>query len=185
MSTLQDKHLEWRELRRKRVVDTPWVTVEERDYLLPDQTELLGYYVMREADGVTILAQTPDKKLVVVRQFRVGPAVVSYDFPGGAVEMEEDTPLEAAKRELLEETGYTSTDWVEVGHINPATHRMQTTSHIFLAKNCQRTAQPNEDAAEFLEIQLLSNEEITQLIRQSHFTCSVCISAYFKALQLL
>ncbi|MBW7944191.1 NUDIX hydrolase [Patescibacteria group bacterium] len=180
-----DSHLRWQELQRRRLFESPWMSVEARDYQLPDGRLYHNYYLAQESNGVTVVALTPGKKLILVRQFRPSLNTISWDFPGGAIDQTEagtdEDPIVAAQRELLEETGFGCKDWQYIGDTQPAPHRLITTAHVLLARNCVKVAKPNEDEAEFLEVVLFTPEELEELIYQNVFTCSICIAAYFKA----
>lgn len=104
------KHLEWKELRRKKLIDSEWYTAESRDYLLPDGQEQAEHYVVAEKPGTTIVALTQEGRILLVKQFRTAIGGVMYDLPSGGIEDGDDI-VETAKRELLEETGYASEDW--------------------------------------------------------------------------
>ncbi len=95
----------------------------------------------------------------MVRQYRHGLGKSLLELPCGAVEGSSETPLEAAQRELLEETGYASDELVGTGVLspNPATHTNLT--HCFLATNCRKVAAPNPEATEDLESKLVPLEE--------------------------
>lgn len=179
MSTSQQ--LTWNEVQRHSVFKTSFVEVEERDYQLPDGSVLEKYAMFIEADGVAVVALTPGNKFIFVRQFRTVPAEVTIDFAGGAVEKGED-PLGSAQRELLEETGYQSTEWQPLGSVLPAQHRLVSTIFVFLAKNCQKVSETNEDDNEFLETVLLSRSELDQMIQNDTMNCGICLSSYLKAL---
>lgn len=173
-------HLEWKELSRQTVFKSAFAETQLRDYQLPDGKTLNEYAMFIEANGVAIVAQTEEGKLLFVRQFRPAPAIVTIDFAGGAVEKGED-PFLAAKRELLEETGYESNDWKALGELQPAQHRLQSTLYVFLVKNCQKVKEIAGDASEFLENVQYSASEVEQMIHQNQITCSICIASYFRA----
>lgn len=174
-------NLLWHEKSRKELINTPFILVENRSYTLPDGSDLNDYTMVVEANGVSVVAQTTDGKIVLVRQFRTAPGAVSLDLPGGRVEKNED-PLPSAQRELQEETGYTSNNWSFLGTVQPSPHRLQSTIFVYLAKGCEKVADKQEDATEFLETVLVEKQELEKLIREDHFSCAICISAFFKAI---
>lgn len=164
---------------------TPYVTVEQRHYTLPDQSPLSDYTIVTEPPGVSVVAQLQTGELLLIEQYRPGPNAVRFDLPGGAVD-DGETPLAAAQRELAEETGYISGEWQFVGQLEPAPHRMDTTSHIFLALNCR--PQPDQqrrqqDGTEFLRQHRLRPAAVEELIAAGKFQCAICVAAYFLAKQ--
>jgi len=174
----------WDEKSRKELIKTPFILVENRSYTLPDGSELNDYTMVVEANGVSVVAETPEGKLILVRQFRPAPSALSLDLPGGRVEHNED-PLLCAQRELLEETGYTSTEWSALGTLQPSPHRLESTIFVFVAKGCQKVSDKQEDETEFLETVLVDKHELENLIREDHFSCTICIAAFFKAIPQL
>jgi ADP-ribose pyrophosphatase len=174
-------HLDWQELRRSTLYKTAFAELQERDYRLPDESVLEKYAVAVEADGVSVVAQTEAGELILIRQFRPAPAKVALDVVGGAIEPTED-PLVAAKRELLEESGYVSDDWIALGGVQPAQHRLASTVYSFLAKNCRKVKEMDGDATEFLEMVPVSPAEFERLVRAGEFSCAICIAAYFLAM---
>jgi ADP-ribose pyrophosphatase len=138
--------------------------VVSRTFELPDGQEA-DFEVLDGPDTVAVLALTEDGKVVLVREFRPGPEDVILELPGGLVD-EGQTPIEAARRELVEETGYEGT-LVEVGTM---LHDAYSTwlKHAFLASDCRKVAEPGED--EFTEPVLLSLPEFREHLRGGRLT---------------
>ena len=92
---------------------TPWFEIEAKYY---DLEYLNGdpYYSLKSLDGVAVLAFTDDNKIITISQFRPALGFVTRELPAGGINVSE-TPLEAAKRELLEETAYVSDQWSSLG----------------------------------------------------------------------
>jgi 8-oxo-dGTP pyrophosphatase MutT (NUDIX family) len=123
------------------------------------------YYVLRLADAVHVIAITPDRKLVLVRQFRAGSGRDSLETPGGLLNPGED-PLVAGARELLEETGYTGRAPIYLGTVwsNPSIVSSRITT-IFVEDACQVGATAFDEHEE-LTLQLVSEAEIPCLIEE-------------------
>ena len=94
------------------------------------------------------MAVTNDRQVILVPQYRPGPEVVLYELPGGAVEPTE-SPLEAARRELLEETGYTGDFFYAGQYYTDAYH--DGIRSIFVAKNCHKVTEQTLDKGEHIE----------------------------------
>uniref|UniRef100_UPI00053ACF85 NUDIX domain-containing protein n=1 Tax=Kitasatospora sp. MBT63 TaxID=1444768 RepID=UPI00053ACF85 len=94
----------WRELERTVVFSRFGRSVDRVGFELPDGARE-EFYLKRERPAAAVLALTADRRVVLARQYRPGPARVLYELPGGIVEPGERA-AEAAARELLEETGY-------------------------------------------------------------------------------
>lgn len=102
-------------------------------------------YVIESKNWVNVIALTPKREVVLVRQYRHGVGKVLLEIPAGIMDEEDESPLQTAKRELLEETGYTSEKFFEVGssYPNPATHTNVTYS--FLALDVEKVGQQKLD----------------------------------------
>ena len=95
----------WKVLSSEYLIRKPWLTARCDRLELPDGRIMPEYYVLEYPDWVNVIAITKDGKFVMERQYRHALGVEAYELPCGVMENGE-TPLEAAKRELLEETGY-------------------------------------------------------------------------------
>lgn len=129
-----DEERRWEVVGEDRVVHEGWIPISRRTYRRPDgrltEWEMVGF---AGGHAVSVLALTPDERLVCVRQFRPGPDRVVLGFPGGLVG--DETPEQAAARELTEETGYVS-DEVEYVTSVQATSSLGN-RHVVIARNCR------------------------------------------------
>ncbi len=133
------------------------------------------YFVTHLADGVHVVAVTPDRQVVLVRQFRAGSRRDSLETPGGLLEPGED-PGAAGARELLEETGYAgdsprliSTLWP-----NPALLSMRIATIVI--DNARRVALPQPDHSEELIVEMVSVRDIPALIETGRIDHAVCVA---------
>lgn len=180
-----DNELLWQELEREELVASEWFSVESRTYLLPNGKTQSGHFVAKEKAGVTIVAVTTQGTLLLVRQFRTAVDEVMYDFPGGGMDADEQDILQAAQRELIEETGYESKNWTMVGSFYPMPHRMQNNSHILLATDCEQVVEPNAGEEEFVTIHEVTPEELDQMIKTQQFCCGICQLAWYRVKEVL
>jgi ADP-ribose pyrophosphatase len=105
LEEMLDKNRKWKVLDSEYLIERPWLTARRDKVELPDGRVIDEYYVLEYPDWVNVIAITKDGKFVMETQYRHALGVNSIELPCGVME-EGETPMEAAKRELLEETGY-------------------------------------------------------------------------------
>src|SRR5688572_17208927 len=106
-----------------------------------------------------VLALTKNKEAVLVKQYRHGVQDVLLELPGGIVDNDEN-PLEGARRELLEETGYAASDIVEVGKLYPNPAIQSNIMYCFLALDVEKVAVQKLDESEDIEVHLVPLDEL-------------------------
>lgn len=113
------------------------------------------FLVIHIPDFVLAVALTSDRKLILVRQYRHGSRTVSLEIPGGLHDGASETPLQAAARELLEETGYRGGRWLPLGALRPQPAMQANRAWIFLVTDLEARGQAKPDAGEDIEVVLL------------------------------
>lgn len=154
----------WRVVKSEYLSQKPWFTVRHESVELPNGFLVPNYYIFEYPRWVNVIAITDDNKFVFISQYRHGLGRTSYEIPAGTVESSDISTLEAAQRELLEETGYSGGEWSEhmVICANPATQNNLT--HCYIAKNVSKTATQNLDASEDIEVHLLTICDVYELL---------------------
>lgn len=133
----------WDVLEERELVSAePWLTVSVQRIKLPDGRLVEDYYRIQLPDYVTIVARAPDRRILLLRQYKHGFGAVRLTLPGGIVERGE-SPTDTAPRELLEETGCTTSAWRKLGSFIPHANYGCGHAHVFLADNVVRTAEPD------------------------------------------
>ncbi len=155
----------WKKLREEPLY-AGWMKLVRRVYRRPDGGES-SFEVLAEDTVACVLALTPDHQVICARQFRPGVERVVLELPGGHVDAGE-TPLAAAKRELLEETGYEGeTTFVTASFVGAASTRLK---HNFVAVNCRRVKAPQDAPREPIEVVLLSLDDFKAHLRTGQLT---------------
>lgn len=154
----------WKVMGSRYLAEKPWFTVREERVLLPNGNEIPNYYVFEYPDWVNVIAVTRDGKYVFERQYRHAVGLVSYELCAGVCEPDDASPLESARRELLEETGYGNGEWEELMILspNPGTHTNLT--YCYLARNVERIESQHLEPTEDIAVELLSLEEVRALL---------------------
>ena len=150
----------WKTKSRKTILEQrPWLVVEHHTVELPDGRLILEWPWIITPDYVNVVAVTEDGYFVCFRQVKYGLDGETLGIVGGFVEAGED-PFVAARRELLEETGYESADWVPLGSFCVDPNRGIATGHLYLARNARYIKPRNADDLEEQEIVFLTRTEI-------------------------
>ena len=126
---------------------------------LPDGRIVPDYYRIRMSDFALAFATDVDERVLVFRHYRHGLARICLGFPGGAVGPGE-SPEEAIRRELLEETGYESSSWESLGAYMTNANQGCNTAHLFRARDCRRVREPYSGDLEDAELLFLQPDEL-------------------------
>lgn len=136
------------------------------------------FFVIEAPDWVNIVAVTDTDEVLLIRQYRHGIESETIEIPGGCVDPGE-TPLEAAKRELLEETGYVSDDWACIGEVIPNPAIQTNTCYTFLAGGSRKEKEPSFDTTEYIVTFKAPVEDIPKLVLEKRITHSLVVSAFY------
>ena len=96
----------WKVLRSEYIAREPWFTARRDEVQLPNGNVIPTYYVLEYPAWICVIALTKEGGMIMERQYRHGIGRVDYELCAGVVDPTDASPLEAAKRELLEETGF-------------------------------------------------------------------------------
>jgi 8-oxo-dGTP pyrophosphatase MutT (NUDIX family) len=129
----------------------------------PRTDESHSFYRIDSADWVNIVPITPGGDIVLVKQYRHGLEGFTVETPGGMVDRGE-TPMEAAGRELLEETGYRAAEIVPLGGVNPNPALFGNTLHAFLGRDVERVAEVRNESTEETHVEVVSPAELRRLV---------------------
>jgi ADP-ribose pyrophosphatase len=137
----------------------PWLRLYGDDVELPDGRVVQGFYSIEMPDHAIIVALTHHDQVVVERNYKHGPGQVCVNLPAGYLESGED-PLDAAQRELLEETGYVAEDWSFLGAFVEDGNRGCGRAFIYLARGARLVAEPASGDLEEMVIDLMTLPEL-------------------------
>ena len=168
---------------------TPWKIIDSRrpfPKFRMDNCELPNgkpykAFVLEFDSWANILAITKNNEVVLVRQYRHGVQEISLELPGGVVD-EGESPLEGAKRELMEETGYKAGQIIEVGKFYPNPAIQQNTLYCYLATDVEWAGEQDLDESEEIEVVLVPLGELVQMVQQGKLLHALNVAAIFQAL---
>ena len=168
---------------------TPWKILESnylRNNVRIDKCEtsngkIIEPLVLEYGTWVTIVALTKQQEVLLIKQYRHGAQKIIWEMPGGAVNDGEE-PTHAAKRELLEETGYTSDNIIEVGRVspNPASHT--NLMYAYVALDAWKVGDQSLDEIEEIEVYPVPLDEVIRMVKDGELQQSLHVSSLFFAL---
>ncbi len=142
----------------------------------PRDGRLHDFWVIDPPDWVNIVALTDDGQLVLVEQWRHGTESVTIEIPGGMLDPGEDS-LVAGKRELLEETGYVSDEWLWLGEVLPNPAIQSNRCATWLARGCRRVAATQFDTTEECVLRLEPQDRVADLVRSGEINHAIVVAA--------
>ncbi len=171
--------LKWQIVNQKDIVNDEWMRFETLTYAFPDGTTFGPYYEYHIRDYVIVVARTSDDQYVLVHQFRHGVRQMTEEFVAGAIDEGED-PFFSAKRELEEESGYTSDYWTHITTLYPDPTRSDHKAYLYFADDCHKTTDTHTDATEFLSAYTADTQQIEEMISNQTFLQAMHILAWYQ-----
>ncbi len=202
--------LEWEEISTEHIVQDEWIDFRRSTYRFPDGRVFEPFYSYSRRDFCVIVATDADGNYICVRQFRQGIGRVTTEFPAGGIERNDgkeydssrfhaekagasegheqagsnikaEDALEAAKRELSEETGYESDEWEHLLTVPSNATIADNYAHLFVAKNCRQVSGQSLDETEYLRVVKHTPDEIEELIKNGEFAQAIHITAWLMS----
>jgi len=156
-------------LSREMVLDmSPFLKVEKHRVGLPDGNVVEDWPWVITPDYVCVVVITKDGRFLVFRQAKYAVHGSTLALVGGYIEESED-PLPAAKRELMEETGYQASHWENLGQFAVDGNRGNGMAYFFLARDAIKVVEPNADDLEEQEMLFLSRAEVEAALARGAF----------------
>ena len=140
----------WKVIESKYAYRDRWLALRSDTVELPNGSVLSPFHVIEQPDWVTAVALTHDGNVLLVEEYRHGVRQTVIELPSGIHDKPEEEPLAAMKRELREETGFASEEWVPLGSFFANAPRLDNTVHCFAALDARKVAEPDPDDSELL-----------------------------------
>jgi len=147
--------------------------------LSPKTGKEYDFFILESSDWVNVIPITPEKDVVLIKQYRHGVREVTLEIPGGMVEGKDD-PEEAAKRELLEETGYVGREMIPLGWVHPNPAILNNRCYSFLAMNVYPAGEQDQDEKEDISLLIEPLHKIPSLIKEGSITHSLVLAAFYR-----
>lgn len=159
----------WKILDQKTVYSAPpFIEVSIETVALPDGRVIADYHHLTAGEFVTILAETAGGAFLALRQYRHGVRRIGLALPGGRIDGDE-APIEAAKRELLEETGFAADSWRAMSSWDTSCSYGFSKSHYFHARGAHQIQAPASDDLEAAELVSMTRDEIRIALGDNSF----------------
>lgn len=179
---MKTKPRPWSVRKSKSILKDKWIDLRADECVNEKGAIYNPYYVLKYPDWAHMVVLDSKDNILITRQYRHGAGKVLAELPCGTIDPGDKSPLAAAKRELLEETGYTG-KFIKAGKIysNPATQT--NTIHCFLVTDAKQITIPQEDPYEILEYELIKLSRLKKMIAQGQFPQALHIASLFMGLK--
>ena len=176
----------YKKISEKIIIQDQWLEVKKTKFELINGKIIPSYYFVNNRDVSCVFALTDDNQVICVNQYRVGIDADYLQFITGYID-EGETPLEAAKREMLEEASCVSDEIIYLGKLHANPSRSSYFLHFFLAKNAKQIDYSGPtDETEFLESKLIPLNKINIIDSEYAFadltsaSCWALVKPYLK-----
>jgi len=157
--------MHWKKLKSKKVLKNDFLDITANDYIRPDGKLINGFYKIEKPDAAIIFATDEQNRLIMIRQYRHAVDSIKFELPAGYKEKSDKNMMQTAKRELLEETGYSAKKIIKLGEAYASAGILTNSIHFFLAKNCKKISEQNLDFSEDIEIHAIEIEKAEKLFK--------------------
>ena len=169
----------WRRLHSELQGDFTIFRVRRDRSESPETGLAHDFYVLEANDWVNIVPVTADGKVVCVEQYRHGTGEVTLEVPGGIVDDEDPSPMAAARREMVEETGYDSKEIALMGKVAPNPAIQNNWTHCFVAVDAKRVQGQDLEAAEDIRVRLLDPSDLPAMVSSGHISHALVVVAFY------
>ena len=175
----------WKTIKTEILVDEYHVSVKKNAVELPDGATIPDFYTVTIPDAAMVAAITTDGQILLKSEYRYACGEEVIECPAGMFEKHESDPLSVAKRELLEETGYTSSNWIYIGPSWESTSKLTNRMHLFLAKDCERVANQHLDQNEHLNVIQVGLEAAVEMVMSGKIHANSSAHLILKAARMM
>ena len=170
----------WEVLKSEYLFNRPWLTARRDHVKLPSGAENKEYYVLEYPDWVNVIARDKEGRFVMIRQYRHGLGETRFELCAGVVDPNDASPEEAARRELMEETGYGGGSWHLLTTLSGNASATNNLTYCFLAEGVEEMGAQQLENTEDIKVHLLTKEEVLTLLRNDEIKQSLMAAPLWK-----
>ncbi|MCR5361762.1 MAG: NUDIX hydrolase [Bacteroidales bacterium] len=171
----------WKQLGKEYLIRNRWITVRKDHVLQPSGLETDDFYVIERPRLVHVIAITEEGDFIFEKQYRYAINRDCLEICAGGIEPDE-TPMQAAQRELLEETGYAGGEWSLLSEYAVDPSNMTEISYSFLVKGVTKVSEQHLEKTETIEVVLLSEDEVKQALINGSIVSSLMAAPLWQYL---
>lgn len=154
----------WKVLKSENILSLgTWLSVRQETVELPSGKQIPTWFILEFPDWINVIAITRDGQFVMEDQYRHALGETCYELVAGVIDPGE-TPLQAAQRELAEETGYGKGTWELFMTLSPNPTNHNNLSYTFIARDVEKIGEQHQEATEEINVHILSREDVRELL---------------------
>ena len=177
--------MEWEQLESKYLVDNEFLRVRQDKVKLPNGVIVDDYFVVEKKNGSLIVAMDEEKRIIIKDEYRYPIDRHLIELPGGTFDEGETDPLEVAKRELLEETGYAADEWELLFSNYDYPTKDVDRINVYLAKNIKQVSDQHLDIGEDIKFRFIPLEEAVAMCMDNTICVNGTVAAILKTARIL
>lgn len=138
--------------------------IYQDEILCPDGSKELWDFVAHRNGAAAVVPALPDGRILLCRQYRPALDRYTWELPAGERDSQTEETIECAKRELTEETGYTSDKWERILSLKSTVAFCNELIDVFLAEDCYKIGEQHLDSAESIDLKIFEQAELLEMI---------------------
>ena len=177
--------MEWKTMKSDVLLDDYHVSVKKNQVQLPDGAVIDDFYTVTIPNASMVAAITTNGEILLKKEYRYACGMEVIECPAGMFNPDEKDPLAVAKRELLEETGYSSDSWEYLGGTWESTSKLTNTMHLFLAKDCVKVSRQHLDQNEHLEVVKVPLQDAVTMVMNGSINANSSVHLILRVARML